>query len=60
MFSEAQVLLDDIISKGLLSAHGMVGLFPASSVGDDIIVYDEEHREVKGTLYGLRQQVRKK
>ena len=61
MFDEAQVMLDDIIAEGLLSAHGVVGLFPANSVGDDIVVYnDSDSREVKGTLHGLRQQVKRR
>jgi len=60
VFDEAQVMLDDIITNGLLSAHGIVGLFPANSVGDDIVIYkDADSRDVKGTMHGLRQQVRR-
>lgn len=50
-------MLEQIASKGLLKAHGIVGLFPASAEGDDIAVYDEEGEERIGTLHGLRQQV---
>ena len=57
VFDEAQIVLERIISKGLLTAHGVVGLFPAHVINDDIIVFNEDRSEVKGTLYGLRQQV---
>ena len=40
-----------------LTANGVIGLFPANAVGDDIEVYADESRErVLTTLYGLRQQ----
>ena len=51
-------MLEKIVSEDLLKAHGVVGLFPASSEGDDIAVYDVEGEERTGTLHGLRQQVR--
>ena len=56
MFNEAQSLLRKIISEGLLRAHGIVGLFPARRVDDDIQVLGEDGKAV-GTLYGLREQV---
>ncbi len=59
VFNEAQAMLDDIINGELLTAHGIVGLFPANSTGDDIIIYEDwASKKVKGTLYGLRQQAR--
>lgn len=58
VFKEAQVLLEQIVSEGLLKANGIVGIFPANAVNDDIIVYDEKGVEIRGTLHGLRQQVR--
>ena len=60
VFDEAHVLLEHIMCEGLLTARGVVGLFPAHALNDDIIVYDEEGSQVQGTLYGLRQQVRLK
>ena len=50
-------MMERIISKVLLTAHGVVGLFPAHVINDDIIVFNEDRSEVKGTLYGIRQQV---
>jgi 5-methyltetrahydrofolate--homocysteine methyltransferase len=50
-------MLDRIIEEGWLRANGVIGLFPANSVGDDIEVYTDETREhVATTLHTLRQQ----
>ena len=49
-------MLEKIIDEKLISAHGVVGIFRANSVGDDIKVYSEDGKEV-ATLHGLRQQV---
>ena len=49
-------MLEKIIDEKLISAHGVVGIFRANSVGDDIKVYSEDDKEV-ATLHGLRQQV---
>ena len=56
-FDAAQNMLKMIVEKKLLKAHGVVGLFPAYSDGDDIKVLDvDDHDKPIGTLYGLRQQ----
>ncbi|XP_076040931.1 methionine synthase-like [Oratosquilla oratoria] len=60
VFQDAKDMLDEIISKKLIYAHGIVGFFPANSLGDDILIYTDETRsKAKATLYGLRQQVDK-
>lgn len=61
LFDDANKLLDKIISENSLTANGIVGLFPASTVGvDDIEVYTDETRTgVKRVLHTLRQQVQK-
>ncbi len=61
LFDDANRLLDKIISEKLLTANGVVGLFPANSVGlDDIEVYTDESRNgVKRVLHTLRQQMQK-
>ena len=56
MFDEANVLLRKVINSHLLRAEGVVGLFRAQKVGDDIQVLDSDG-EVMETLHGLRQQV---
>ncbi len=61
LFDDANELLDRIISEKLLTANGVVGLFPASTVGfDDIEVYTNESRTgVKRVLHTIRQQIEK-
>ncbi len=60
LFNEANVLLDEIISKKLLKAKAVVGFFPANAVGDDVEVYENNDRSaVKTTLNFLRQQNKK-
>jgi 5-methyltetrahydrofolate--homocysteine methyltransferase len=54
MYEEANEMMDMVIEKGLIEAHAVVGIWPARSVGDDIIV-DGPNKEPM-TFYGLRQQ----
>lgn len=61
LFEEANELLDHIIKNKLFTAHGVVGLFPANSVGDDIEVYSDESRsKVLTKFHALRQQAKKR
>ncbi|KAL5008011.1 hypothetical protein ScPMuIL_013592 [Solemya velum] len=55
VYDDANKMLKTIIKEKKLKANGVVGFFPANSVGDDIEVYDE-NREKLNTFYGLRQQ----
>lgn len=57
-FDNAQAMLKKITDEKLISAHGVVGIFKANSVGDDIKLYSEDGKEL-ATLYGLRQQAEK-
>lgn len=61
LFDDANKLLDKIISEKLLTANGVVGLFPANSVGcDDVEIYTDESRTgVKRVLHTIRQQIQK-
>jgi len=61
LFDDANRLLDKIISEKLLTANGVVGLFPANSVGvDDIEIFADESRGgVKRVLHTIRQQMQK-
>jgi 5-methyltetrahydrofolate--homocysteine methyltransferase len=58
LFNDAQALLKRIIQEKLFTAKGVIGLFPANSVGDDDIeVYQDESRQKSVmTLHSLRQQ----
>ena len=61
LFDEANQLLDKIINENLLTANGVLGLFPANSVGDDIEIYtDESRKEVQAVFHALRQQSKKR
>jgi 5-methyltetrahydrofolate--homocysteine methyltransferase len=55
---DAQAMLKRIVADRSLTANGVIGLFPANSVGDDDIeVYvDESRRGLRTTLHTLRQQ----
>jgi len=60
VFQEAQEMLHEIVEKKLFQAHGIVGLYPANSVEEDIEIYADETRKTKiATLFGLRQQAQK-
>ncbi len=60
IFSEANALLDAIIEKDLITARGVYGLFPASTVGDDVELYTDNAREtVLQRFHFLRQQSNK-
>jgi 5-methyltetrahydrofolate--homocysteine methyltransferase len=60
IFAEANVLLDTIIEKKLITARGVYGFFPASAVGDDVELYTDGKREqVLEQFHFLRQQSNK-
>jgi 5-methyltetrahydrofolate--homocysteine methyltransferase len=57
---DALAMLDRIEASRSLVPRGLVGLFPAASVGDDIQIYTDESRStVRAVLHGLRQQFAK-
>jgi 5-methyltetrahydrofolate--homocysteine methyltransferase len=57
IFSEANAMLDRIIRDKSLKANGVLGIFPANSVGDDIEVYSDVNRsKVISTFRNLRNQ----
>jgi 5-methyltetrahydrofolate--homocysteine methyltransferase len=58
LFAEAKEMLAWIVKEGILKCTGVVGIWPANSVGDDVEVYASESRDtVKCKFYGLRQQL---
>ena len=60
LFSDANAMLDTLSEQGTLNPRGVVGLFPANRVGDDIEVYTDERRdEVLLVTHHLRQQTEK-
>lgn len=60
LFADANALLDEIDKNSLLQAHGVIGLFPAASVQEDIVLFTDESRSVElGVIHTLRQQNQK-
>lgn len=45
IFQEAKDLLYEIINNKLVSARGVMGIFPANTENDDIVVFKDEKRE---------------
>ena len=58
LFTDAQAMLKQMVSKQQIEARGVIGLWPANSVDDDVIeVYADETRQVViKKLTQLRQQ----
>ncbi len=57
LYDDAQAMLDQMIEERWIRAHGVVGFFPASSVGDDVELYlDDDRSQVHARLHHLRQQ----
>ncbi|MDZ7852634.1 MAG: vitamin B12 dependent-methionine synthase activation domain-containing protein [Halomonas sp.] len=61
LYEDAQALLRRIIDEKLLSAHGVLGFWPANATDDDNIeLYTDDSRaEIRGVIQTLRQQKRK-
>jgi len=54
VYADARRMLTRLIEGRWLTASGVIGLYPANSVGDDIEIYTDET-----TWHGLRQQTEK-
>ncbi len=60
VFADAQDMLKKIISEKWITASGVVGIWPANAVGDDVELYTDETRtELLSTVHSLRQQSKK-
>ncbi len=60
LFKDANELLDKLSAEKTLNPRGVVGLFPANRVGDDIEIYrDETRTHVLTVSHHLRQQTEK-
>ena len=57
LYEEANRFLDEIISNKMIKAKGVIGIWPANSIGDDIELYVNEDRQTLiGKFCHLRQQ----
>ena len=60
LFDDAQAMLKRMVAENWLKPRGVVGLWPAQRLGDDVQVFaDEDRKAVVGTFFGLRQQMEK-
>lgn len=60
LFDDANKLLDFIITEKLLTARAVIGLYPANSIIDDILIYyDDTRKQRSATFCMLRQQAQK-
>jgi 5-methyltetrahydrofolate--homocysteine methyltransferase len=64
LFDDARRMLDRIVAERLLRARGVVGFWPANSVGDDIEVYADDgpgafRAAIVAVVHTLRQQMEK-
>ncbi len=59
LFADAQAMLQQVIEAKWLRAAAIIGLFPASAMGDDIRVFSDDRRERELTrFHNLRKQGR--
>jgi 5-methyltetrahydrofolate--homocysteine methyltransferase len=60
LFSDAQLMLDQMVENDWLKPRGVVGIWPARRVGDDVAVFSDEDRSKEiGRFFGIRQQSEK-
>jgi 5-methyltetrahydrofolate--homocysteine methyltransferase len=60
VFADAQAMLERIVNGRWLTANAVLGFWPASGEGDDIVLYADESRTLPVlTWYNLRQQAEK-
>lgn len=58
VFKDAQDMIEKFKTDGRIRPRGVIGLFPAASHGEDIVVYTDDTRSAeKDRIYGLRQQL---
>jgi 5-methyltetrahydrofolate--homocysteine methyltransferase len=61
LFANAQDLLREIVERDRLQANAVYGFFPASALGDDLVLYADPARTTeRARLHTLRQQLPKK
>ncbi|MBK5071398.1 methionine synthase [Budviciaceae bacterium CWB-B4] len=60
LFNDANELLDKLSQNNSLTPKGIMGIFPANRVGDDVEIYaDETRQQVINVSHHLRQQTEK-
>ena len=60
LYDDARLLLKKVVDEKLLTAKGVIGIYAANSIDDDIYLYETENRtDVKEVIHTLRQQSEK-
>lgn len=60
LFDDANQLLDRIVEEKMISANGVIGFYPANSIGEDVELYSDETRShIVATFRFLRNQQQK-
>jgi 5-methyltetrahydrofolate--homocysteine methyltransferase len=60
LYHDARTMLDQLVAEKWVTAAGVVGFWPANSVGDDIILWADVERQTEAArLFTLRQQMDK-
>jgi 5-methyltetrahydrofolate--homocysteine methyltransferase len=60
LYKDAREMLDLIVREKWLSANAVYGIYPANSIGDDIVLFTDESRTKELTRFmNLRNQTRK-
>ncbi|NJN55853.1 MAG: methionine synthase, partial [Anaerolineae bacterium] len=65
LYADAQAMLDTLIAEKWLTAKAAIGIFPANSVGDDVVVFNAKGakngsgKEEEARVHFLRQQMEK-
>ena len=58
LFDDAKAMLKQLVEEKWLTANGVVGFWPANSIGDDIELYTDDTRSKRlATLHTIRQQM---
>jgi 5-methyltetrahydrofolate--homocysteine methyltransferase len=61
LFRDAQEMVDRMVAEEWLGVRGVVGLWPATRRGDDIVVFTDDSRtEERAILHTIRQQMEKR
>ncbi|MBN9023735.1 MAG: cobalamin-dependent protein, partial [Rhizobiales bacterium] len=58
LFDDARCMLRKMVDENWLTASAVIGFWPASADGDDVVVYEDEARTAeRARLFSLRQQI---
>ncbi len=56
LYDDARVMLRRMIDEKMITADGVIGLFPANSVNESVVIFDDSTGETFDTFHFLRNQ----